>query len=42
MRCTRQNECIGTQLHQLIELLGDLLIAADDAVGLSAAQQGEA
>src|SRR5882757_2797211 len=41
VRRAGQDESIRTQLYELVELLCNLLIVADDAVGLAAAQQRE-
>ena len=39
VRRAGQDECIGSQLDQLVQTLGHLLIAANDALGLSATKQ---
>ncbi|MNL01282.1 hypothetical protein D3C87_1217470 [compost metagenome] len=42
VRRAGQDEGVGTQLHQFVQALGHLLVAADDALRLPAAQQVEA
>lgn len=42
VRRAGEDEGVGAQLDQFIQAFGDLLVAADDALRLSAAQQVEA